>query len=44
MSDIDVRREISAGFMRLLSYPEDVIAAKMVAGGEEGPFILVVDD
>jgi hypothetical protein len=42
--DADARRAISAEFMRLLSYPEDVIAAKIEAGGEEDPFILVGDD
>jgi len=36
----EVRREISREFMRLLSYPEPVIKAKIQDGGHSDPFIL----
>ncbi|MGD2122655.1 MAG: hypothetical protein PVJ76_12965 [Gemmatimonadota bacterium] len=42
--DGQARHQISAEFMRLLSYPEGVIKAKIEGGGEEDPFILVTDD
>ena len=34
-------RQISREFMQLLSYPEDVIDAKLEAGGQDDPFILL---
>jgi hypothetical protein len=42
--DRAARRAVSVEFMRLLSYPEDVIEEKIEAGGEEDPFILLRDD
>lgn len=36
-------REISRQFMRLLSYPEDVIKAKLEARGKDDPFVLPVE-
>jgi hypothetical protein len=36
-------REVSREFMRLLSYPEDVIAAKLEAGGKDDPFVLPME-
>ena len=33
-------REVSREFMQLLSYPEDVIEAKLEAGGRDDPFVL----
>lgn len=36
------RAEISREFMRLLSYPEDVISDKLAAGGKADSFILDV--
>jgi hypothetical protein len=36
-------KEISREFMQLLSYPEDVIEAKLEAGGKDDPFILPVE-
>jgi hypothetical protein len=38
--DAHIRRGISREFMRLLSYPEEVIAKKIERGGEDDPFIL----
>ena len=38
------RSEISREFMRLLSYPEDVIAEKIKGGGAEDPFLLSGED
>jgi hypothetical protein len=34
-------REVSREFMRLLSYPEEVIEAKLEAGGKDDPFIFL---
>jgi hypothetical protein len=42
--DADARREISTEFMRLLSYPQETIDAKLEAGGDEDPYILLGDD
>ena len=42
--DADARREVSAEFMRLLSYPQETIDAKLESGGEEDPYILLGDD
>jgi len=36
----EARKEISRAFMRLLSYPEEVIEGKIRAGGEADPFII----
>lgn len=36
----DLKQQVSRDFMRLLSYPEDVIEAKLEAGGRHDPFIL----
>lgn len=36
-------KEISREFMQLLSYPEDVIEAKLEAGGKDDPFMLPVE-
>jgi hypothetical protein len=41
--DGDVRKAVSTEFMRLLSYPEEVIGEKLEAGGENDPFILAGD-
>jgi hypothetical protein len=37
------RKDISREFMRLLSYPEDVIAQKLAQDSPESPFILTDD-
>jgi hypothetical protein len=34
---------VSREFMRLLSYPEGVIEAKLEAGGKDDPFMLPVE-
>jgi len=36
----EAREDISRAFMRLLSYPEDTIAGKLRAEGEDGPYML----
>lgn len=36
----DFKRQVSREFMRLLSYPEDVIEAKLEDGGRRDPFML----
>jgi hypothetical protein len=38
------RREISREFMRLLSYPEEVIEEKLSGGGTDDPFLLIGED
>jgi len=40
----EARRGISREFMRLLSYPEDVITEKIQGGGEEDPFMLLGEE
>jgi hypothetical protein len=42
--DAQARAEISREFMRLLSYPEEVIAQKIEDGGKEDPFVLVGEE
>jgi len=37
----DAAREVSREFMRLLSYPEEVIEAKLEARGKDDPFIFL---
>ena len=39
----DAHRAISTEFMQLLSYPDEVIAAKLWGRGESDPFMLVTD-
>jgi len=39
----DAHRAISTEFMRLLSYPDEVIAAKLWGRGQSDPFMLVTD-
>ena len=39
----DAHRAISTEFMRLLSYPDEVIAAKLWGRGESDPFMFVTD-
>jgi hypothetical protein len=39
----DAHRAISTEFMQLLSYPDEVIAAKLWGRGESDPFMLVSD-
>jgi hypothetical protein len=39
----EARREVSREFMRLLSYPDDVIDGKLAGGGRTDPFMLVAD-
>jgi hypothetical protein len=41
--DEGAAREVSREFMRLLSYPEGVIEAKLEAGGKDDPFMLPVE-
>jgi hypothetical protein len=36
-------KEVSREFMQLLSYPENVIEAKLEAGGKDDPFMLPVE-
>jgi hypothetical protein len=38
------RREISRDFMRLLSYPEEAIAARLRTEGTDDPFMVVGRD
>lgn len=40
----EARRQISRAFMRLLSYPEDVIEEKIRGGGTTDPFMLDIGE
>ena len=40
----DAHRMISTEFMQLLSYPDEVIAAKLWGRGESDPFMLATDE
>jgi hypothetical protein len=42
--DPEARKEISREFMRLLSYPEEVIEEKLSGGGGGDPFLLIGED